>query len=248
MSLTSRWADSGRDGGRSLANRRRCRSGAAAGRVPLPLGCRRPRRMHPNARRAQRASIQSSDLLLPILRTGSSVQPCRSPFGLGRGPTTRQRTTRPLWTCVKTSVSRNRNPATRAAMAAGPPPLPPPPPQAAAPVSTSRPRAADGGTDPLPQYLAAQMAEPGTRVWVAQREGRAAPESLICCQPRGDALWVWGARTLAAARGYGLGALLLVGLAWAEGGVRGTKPADAVGCRCPAAAGGPAFLSCAAFR
>lgn len=66
-----------------------------------------------------------------------------------------------------------------------------------------------GGTDPLPQYLAAQMAEPGTRVWVAQRDGNSVPESLICCQPRGDALWVWGARTLAAARGCGLGALLL---------------------------------------
>ncbi|PRW33510.1 GCN5 family acetyltransferase [Chlorella sorokiniana] len=66
-----------------------------------------------------------------------------------------------------------------------------------------------GGTDPLPKYLAAQLAEPGTRVWVAQREGSSAPESLICCQPRGDALWVWGARTLAAARGCGLGALLL---------------------------------------
>ena len=54
------------------------------------------------------------------------------------------------------------------------------------------------------------MAEPGTRVWVAQRDGNSVPESLICCQPRGDALWVWGARTLAAARGCGLGALLLV--------------------------------------
>jgi len=101
--------------------------------------------------------------------------------------------------------------AARAAMDAAPPPLPSPPPQALH--QTSPPAlAADGGTDPLPQYLAAQMAEPGTRVWVAQREGRAAPESLICCQPRGDALWVWGARTLAAARGCGLGALLLVGV------------------------------------
>ena len=92
---------------------------------------------------------------------------------------------------------------------------------AAAVCAHSQPRSlacADGGTDPLPKYLAAQMAEPGTRVWVAQREGSPAAESLICCQPRGDALWVWGARTLAAARGRGLGALLLV--RGAEGGGR----------------------------
>lgn len=67
-----------------------------------------------------------------------------------------------------------------------------------------------GGTDPLLDDLAAQAAEPSTRVWVARRAGSAAAEAVICGQIWGDALWVWGARTLAAARGHGLGSLMLV--------------------------------------
>ena len=68
---------------------------------------------------------------------------------------------------------------------------------------------ADGGHDTLPNTLAARAAEPGTHVLAAESgEGRL--DALLCMQRRGDALWLWGARTREQARGQGLAQLLLV--------------------------------------
>ena len=77
---------------------------------------------------------------------------------------------------------------------------------------------ADGGTDELPATINAAAAEPGTHILVACSGGQGAPlDALLCCQQRGDVLWLWGARTREERRGAGLAQLLLVGGCWGRG-------------------------------
>ncbi|EFN58832.1 hypothetical protein CHLNCDRAFT_140669 [Chlorella variabilis] len=67
-----------------------------------------------------------------------------------------------------------------------------------------------GGTDELPATINAAAAEPGTHILVACSGGQGAPlDALLCCQQRGDVLWLWGARTREERRGAGLAQLLL---------------------------------------
>ncbi|GAB4820714.1 hypothetical protein N2152v2_007760 [Parachlorella kessleri] len=66
----------------------------------------------------------------------------------------------------------------------------------------------DGGTDSLPKHINQQAAEPHAHIFVAEsRQG--AVDALVCSQRHGDIVFLWGVRTREAARGKGLGTLLL---------------------------------------
>lgn len=121
--------------------------------------------------------------------------------------------------------------------------VPPPPPPTAAllqqctthvrPYSHARDHAAVrhicrnvyGGTDDLPERISRTLNDPATHILTAAAAAAAdGPDSeldgpdaeldaLLCCQQRGDVLWLYGARTREQRRGNGLAGALLVGRA-----------------------------------
>lgn len=68
-----------------------------------------------------------------------------------------------------------------------------------------------GGTDVLPDRITGEAARPDTNVLVAAASADDTVAALLCCQQRGDVLWLYGARTREDMRRRGLAELLLVG-------------------------------------
>ncbi len=70
--------------------------------------------------------------------------------------------------------------------------------------------------DDLPNTIIDASKQAGTHILVACTGGQETPQldAILCCQQRGDVLWLWGARTREEARGRGLAQLLLVGYCW----------------------------------
>ncbi|KAI3436658.1 hypothetical protein D9Q98_006074 [Chlorella vulgaris] len=66
-----------------------------------------------------------------------------------------------------------------------------------------------GGTDDLPTTINAAASQPHTHILTVAASSGAPLDALLCCQQRGDVLWLWGARTREEARGRGLARLLL---------------------------------------
>lgn len=67
-----------------------------------------------------------------------------------------------------------------------------------------------GGTDILPDRIIHDAARPDTHVLVAALPHDDSVAALLCCQQRGDVLWLYGARTREDMRRRGLAELLLV--------------------------------------
>ena len=68
-----------------------------------------------------------------------------------------------------------------------------------------------GGSDDLPQRINEEAARPCTHALALATGGAGAPlDALLCCQLRGDVLWVYGARTRGSLRGLGMASRLLV--------------------------------------
>ncbi|KAL4442969.1 hypothetical protein ABPG77_008460 [Micractinium sp. CCAP 211/92] len=66
-----------------------------------------------------------------------------------------------------------------------------------------------GGTDVLPDRITGEAARPDTNVLVAAASADDTVAALLCCQQRGDVLWLYGARTREDMRRRGLAELLL---------------------------------------